>query len=108
MNTNLSKQIGDLETNLTREIRAASRNADAAYHIATKTQSELDELRVEVAELKQWCGRLQLEATSVKSQANSMETYSRSDNIIIYGIISLQINHLHYVRKQYGNSSRIS
>ena len=86
MNANLSKQIGDLETNLTREISAASRKADAAYDIATKTQSQLDELRVEVAELKQWCGRLQLEATSVKSQANSMETYSRRDNIIIYGI----------------------
>ena len=39
MNANLSKQT---------------------YDIATKTQSELDELRVEVAELKQWCGRLQL------------------------------------------------
>ena len=61
MNVNLSKQIGDLEANLTREISAASRKHDAAYDIGTKTQSELHELRVEVAELKQWCGRLQLE-----------------------------------------------
>ena len=86
MNANLSKQISDLEVNMAREISAAARKADAAYEISSKTRSELDELRLEVTELKQWCNRLQSEATSVKSQANSMETYSRRDNIIIYGI----------------------
>ena len=35
MNVNLSKQIGDLEVNLTREISAALRKHDAAYDIAT-------------------------------------------------------------------------
>ena len=68
MNVNLSKQISDLEVNMAREISAAARKADAAYEIASKTRSELDELRLEVTELKQWCNRLQSEATSVKSQ----------------------------------------
>ena len=86
MNSHLSRQIGDLKASMDQQIALAARKADAAHDIATKARTEVDELRIEVAELKKWCRKLQTETVSVQSQANSMETYSRRDNIIIYGI----------------------
>ena len=86
MNANLCKSIGELKANLSQEIAFASLKADAAHDIAAKTKLEMDELRIEVAELRKWCKKLQSESTTVQSQANNMETYSRRDNIIIYGV----------------------
>ena len=83
------------------QIALAARKADAAHDIATKARTEVDELRIEVAELKKWCKKLQTEAIAVQSQANSMETYSRRDNIIIYGIKEPEMNRHFYVRRLY-------
>ena len=81
MNANLCKSIGELKANLSQEIALAALKADAAHDIAAKTKLEMDELRIE-----KWCKKLQSKSTTVQSQANNMETYSRRDNIIIYGI----------------------
>ena len=68
------------------QITLTARKAGAAHDIATKARNEMDQLRTEVAELKKWCTKLQGKSVSVQSQANIMETYSRRDNLIIYGI----------------------
>ena len=86
MNSNLSRRIGELQVSMDQQIALTARKADAAHDIATKARTEMDQLRNEVAELKKWCTKLQGESVSVQSQANSMETYSRRDNLIIYGI----------------------
>ena len=86
MNSNLSKRLDDMETGMTREISAAAKKAEAALELASQSRAELEEMRIEMAELKKWCKKLQSESTSVQSQANNMETYSRRDNIIIHGI----------------------
>ena len=86
MNSNLCRQIGDLKASMKQQIALTASKADAAHDIATKARTEVDQLRIEVAELKKWCKKLQVESETVQSQANSMETYSRRDNIIIYGI----------------------
>ena len=89
MNSNLSGRIGELQVSMDQQIALTARKADAAHDIATKARTEMDQLRTEVAELKKWCTKLQGESVSVQSQANSMETYSRRDNLIIYGIKEL-------------------
>ena len=86
MNSNLSRRIGELQVSMDQQIALTARKADAAHDSATKARTEMDQLRTEVAELKKWCTKLQGESVSVQSQANSMETYSRRDNLIIYGI----------------------
>ena len=83
MNSNLSRRIGELQVSMDQQIALTARKADAAHAIATKARTEMDQLRNEVAELKKWCTKLQGESVSVQSQANSMETYSRRDNLII-------------------------
>ena len=72
------------------DITAVAQKAETALDIASQNRAELEQLRMENVELKQWCKRIQSEAAAVKSQTNSIETYSRRDNIIFYGIKELQ------------------
>ena len=68
------------------EITAVAQKAETALDIANQNRAELEQLRMENVELKQWCKRIQSEAAAVKFQTNSIETYSRRDNVIFYGI----------------------
>ena len=67
INANLCKSICELKANLSQEIALAALKADAAHDIAAKTKLEMDELRIEVAELRNWCKKLQSESTTVQS-----------------------------------------
>ena len=89
MSTNFSRRFDDLEANyksMRADITAVAQKAETALDIANQNRAELEQLRMENVELKQWCKRIQSEAAAVKSQTNSIETYSRRDNVIFYGI----------------------
>ena len=88
MNSNLiSKRLDNMETGMTREISAAAKKVEAAHEpIASQSRAELEEMNIELAELRKWCKKLLSESTSVQSQVNNMEPYSRRDNIIIHGV----------------------
>ena len=52
MNSNLSKRQDDMETGMTREISTAAKKAEyVAHDIASKSRAELEEMRIETAEL---------------------------------------------------------
>ena len=85
MSTNFSRRFDDLEANyksMRADITAVAQKAETALDIANQNRAELEQLRMENVELKQWCKRIQSEAAAVKSQTNRIETYSRRDNVI--------------------------
>ena len=86
MNSDLCRRIGDLKASMDQQNALTVRKADAALDIPTKARTEVDQLHVEVAQVKKWYKKLQVESETVQSQANRMETYNQRDNIIIYGI----------------------
>ena len=89
MSTDFSKRFDELEANyksMRTDITAVAQKAETALDIANQNRTELEQLRIENVELKQWCRKIQNEAAAVKSQTNSIETYSRRDNVIFYGI----------------------
>ena len=109
MNHNISKmgaRFDEFEnkiTSVTGDIKIAKDMAEAARAQSTANTNDITSLHAEVMELKQQykkfnemqnevgalkleCRRLRCENSALKSQANSLETYSRRDNLIIHGI----------------------
>ena len=109
MNHNISKmgaRFDEFEnkiTSVTGDIKIAKDMAEAARAQLTANTNDITSLHAEVMELKQEykkfnemqnevgalkleCRRLRCENSALKSQANSLETYSRRDNLIIHGI----------------------
>ena len=99
MNSDLYRQIGDLKASMNQQIALPVRKADVAHDIATEYCTEVDQLRTEVADLKNFCKKLLAKTDTVQSQTNSMETYSRRDNITIYGIKNLRVNQRFHARR---------
>ena len=58
--------------------------------LAKENKSEVDQLKLEMETLKQWCKQevagVKQEQCAIKTQTNSLESYSRRDNLILYGI----------------------
>ena len=102
----MTTQFDDFETKMTtmsNDVQTASDKAESAHELATDNSneikvlfSEVSELREqcteltavrdEVQELRTECRKLREENVSLRSQANNIESYSRRDNLIIYGI----------------------
>ena len=53
--TNIGYRLDDMETGMTRGISAAAKKAEAALELASQSRAELEEMRIEMAELKKWC-----------------------------------------------------
>ena len=71
----------------------AEANTRAIDELKSDLKLEMDELKktvtsqqCEIKELKFTCHQHQNEIDDLKSQTNSIETYSRKDNIVFYGI----------------------
>ena len=86
MNTNICKRFDDLELQLRNDISQTATKAEAAVTVANANKIALQQLRSEVDELRQWCRDLKNENVTLKSQTNNIETYSRRDNLVFYGI----------------------
>ena len=109
MNHNISKmgmQFDEFEnkiTSITGDIKVAKDMAEAARAQSTANTNDITALHSEIMELKQeynmfdemqnevgalklGCRKLRCENSTLKSQANSLETYSRRDNLIVHGI----------------------
>ena len=104
--TRMATQLNDFESKMTtmsNDVKMASDNAESTHELATDNSNELKVLlsevselreqcteltavRDEVQELKTECRKLREENVSLRSQANNIESYSRRDNLIIYGI----------------------
>ena len=109
MNHNISKigtRFDEFEnkiTSVTGDIKVAKDMAEAARAQSTANTNDLTALHAEIMELKQEykkfnkmqnevgalkleCRKLRYENSTLKSQANSLETYSRQDNLIVHDI----------------------
>ena len=90
-------------TTMSNDVQMASDKAESAHVLETDNSneikvhfSEVSELREqcteltavrdEVQELRTECWKLREENVSLRSQANNIESYSRRDNLIIFGI----------------------
>ena len=96
MNSRFDTLVTDVTVALSKA-EAAQVMATANSHEITAIRSEMVELRLEcdrkcndacgeVRELRAECQNLRAENIELKSQTNNLETYSRRDNLIIYGI----------------------
>ena len=72
--------IIELRTNLKAELK------DELSDETLELKSEIDEMKSELCSVKIKYRNLERDFDDVKSQTNNIETYSRIDNIVFYGI----------------------
>ena len=90
MDETFNKRFDDLETKLRGDITQNTKTAESAMELAKENKSEVDQLKLEMETLKQWCKQevagVKQEQCALKTQTNSLESYSRRDNLIFHGI----------------------
>ena len=109
MNHNISKmgtrfdEFKNKITSVTRDIKVAKDMAEVARAQSTANTNDITALHAEIIELKQEykkfdemqnevgalkleCRKFRYENSTLKSQANSLETYSRRENLIVHDI----------------------
>ena len=90
MDETFNKRFDDLEMNLRGDITQITKTAESAMELAKENKSEVDQLKLEMETLKQWCKQevagVKQEQCAIKTQTNSLESYSRRDNLIFHGI----------------------
>ena len=105
----LLKKIDNLENGLRREITAAANAAESALALTRDNKSTIENLQMEIISMKQdqkqeinllkqeyssqqmkiesvKTDNIELKCDAIRFQTNSIETYSRRDNLLFYGI----------------------
>lgn len=84
--SDVNKNIGTLEESLCVKVKAATTAAAEAKKIANANTVAIRELRCEINNIKKECVSLKEENKSLKAHCNNIESYSRRDNLVFYGI----------------------
>ena len=78
MDETFNKRFDDLEIKLRGDITQITKTAESAMELATENKSEVDQLKLEMETLKQWCKQevagVKQEQCAIKTQTNSLES----------------------------------
>lgn len=82
----IKSQYAALDKKLIKKVNSAAETADRAIAAAEVNSDAILDIRSELREVRQEVKLLKLENERLREQTNKLETYSRKDNIIFYGI----------------------
>lgn len=82
----LVETVGALESSLIAKVNKATIDAGNALTKAEENATSINELRTQMNELSNECKTLRHENYELKRQCDSVESYTRRDNLIFYGI----------------------
>lgn len=83
----LGSEIKNINQTLVNELKTVSKTVNETKQTADKNALAIEELRAEMVTLKKEVHILKDENVFLKNKSNQIESYSRRDNLLFYGIV---------------------